>query len=84
MENFSNFIIPLVLTAVLLRILALPIRLGWKLLVNAACGFVCLWLLNWTAGITGVYFPINMVTVAVSGFLGLPGITLLALVQMFL
>ena len=84
MEKFATLIIPAFLLLLLLRIIALPIRWFWKLSINSACGFFCLWLLNSLAGFTGLYFPINAVTVIVAGFLGLPGISALALVQLFL
>ena len=84
MENFAALILPILMLFMLLRIIALPIRWFWKLSINSACGFLCLWLLNSVATFTHVYFPINAVTVVVAGFLGLPGIGVLALVQLFL
>ena len=84
MENILSVLIPLAMVLILLRIMVLPVRLGVKLLLNCVCGFLCLWLLNWISAFTGVYFPINPVTAAVAGFLGLPGIALLAVVQLFL
>ena len=84
MENFAAILIPLLLLGLLLRLLALPIRWFWKIFVNSACGFACLWLLNSVSGFTGIYFPINNVTAIVAGFLGLPGIGLLAILQAFL
>lgn len=84
MENFTALLIPILLLTVLLRFLMLPIKWGWKIFLNSACGFLCLWLLNSVAAFTGVYFPVNYVTAAVAGFLGLPGIAVLALVQLFL
>ena len=84
MENILSVLIPVALVLVLLRILALPIRWSVKLLINGIGGFLCLWLLNWISGFTGVFFPINPITAAIAGFLGLPGIALLAAVQWFL
>lgn len=84
MEDFASILIPLLLVALLLRLMILPIRLGWKLCLNSACGFACLWLLNTVSGFTGLYFPVNWVTAAVAGFLGLPGIGVLALLQFVL
>ena len=80
----TALLIPLILLGILIRVMLLPIRLLWKLLINSGCGFVCLWLLNWISGFTGIAFPINAVTAAVAGFLGLPGIVLLALAQWML
>ena len=84
MENFAAIFITALLIFGLLRLIALPIRWGIKILLNSACGFLCLFLLNTISGFTGIYFPINYVTVVIAGFLGLPGIGALALVQFFL
>ena len=84
MENFLSILIPLVLLVLLLKLLVLPIRWFWKLFVNSGCGFACLWLLNSISGFTGFSFPINSVTALIAGFLGLPGIGLLAVLQMVL
>lgn len=84
MSNFVSILIPLLLLGLLLRVMVLPIRLGWKLLLNGSCGFICLWLLNSISGFTGLYFPINYVTALTAGFLGLPGIVILAVLQKLL
>ena len=84
MENFAALLIPVLLIGIFIRVIILPMSWGMKILVNSFCGFMCLWLLNLIAGFTGIRFPINSVTVAVSGFLGLPGIGLLALLQMII
>ena len=79
MEIFVTLLIPAILALVLFRLLLLPMKFVFKLLIHSACGFLCLWLLNIVSGFTGIYFPINAVTVLAAGFLGLPGIGLLAL-----
>ena len=84
MESFMSILVPLLLLTVLLRLLVLPIRWFWKLFVNSGCGFLCLWLLNSISGFTGMLFPINSVTALIAGFLGLPGIILLAFLQFVL
>lgn len=84
MENFAALFVPALMLCALLRLIALPIRWFWKLTINSACGFLCLWLLNSVATFTNLYFPVNAVTVVVAGFLGLPGIGALALVQLLL
>ena len=80
METFVTLLIPAVLAIVLIRLLLMPLKLGFKIAIHCACGFVCLWLLNSVSGFTGIFFPINAVTVLVSGVLGLPGIAILAVV----
>ena len=84
MENITTLLIPLLLLGVLIRIMSLPIKLSWKILTNSIGGFICLWLLNAIAGFTGATFPINAVTALIAGFLGIPGIILLAVIQMLL
>ena len=84
MENFVSILIPLLLLMLLLKLLVLPIRWFWKVFVNSGCGFLCLWLLNSISAFTGLLFPINAVTALIAGFLGLPGIALLALLQWIL
>ena len=84
MENFAAILIPVLLIFLLLRLIALPLRWFWKLSVNSACGFLCLVLLNSLSGFTGLLFPVNAVTALIAGFLGLPGIAALAVVQLFL
>ena len=84
MDNFAVLLISVFLVFGLLRLIALPIRWGVKILLNSACGFVCLFLLNSISGFTGLYFPINYVTAVIAGFLGLPGIVVLALIQFIL
>ena len=81
MANFVSILVPLLLLFLLLRLIILPIRWFWKLFLNSGCGFLCLWLLNSISGFTGLRFPINAIPAAIAGFLGLPGIGLLAVLQ---
>jgi inhibitor of the pro-sigma K processing machinery len=81
MADFVSLFIPVTLLMFLLRLLVLPIRWGWKLFLNSGCGFACLWLLNSVTAFTGLYFPVNYITAMIVGFLGLPGIGLLAILQ---
>lgn len=82
MENFVALLIPVFLTFTLLRLLLLPLGGIAKFAIHAGCGFLCLWLLNSISGFTGIFFPINAVTVLTAGFLGVPGIGILALLEM--
>ena len=78
MEEFVTLLIPALLAVVLVRLLLLPLRFLWKLGIHSGCGFLCLWLLNTVSAFTGIAFPMNAATVLIAGFLGLPGIGLLA------
>ena len=84
MADFVSSFVPLALLALVLRVMVMPLRWFWKLFLNGICGFICLWLLNSVSGFTGLYFPINYVTALTAGFLGIPGIGLLAILQALL
>lgn len=79
MDNIVTLLIPALLALVLVRAMLLPVRLIIKIGIHSACGFLCLWLLNFSSAFTGIFFPINAVTVLTAGFLGLPGIGLMAI-----
>ena len=81
METYVILLIPALLALVLVRLLFLPMKLAAKLLLHSAAGLLCLGLMNSVAGFTGIFFPINAVTVLIAGFLGLPGMALMALVS---
>ena len=81
MEKFATLLIPALLTLLLARVFIAPIKLALKFLANSACGFLCLWLINTVSGFTGVYLPLNAVTVIIAGTLGLPGMGLIALLE---
>ena len=41
METFVTLLIPAVLAIVLIRLLLMPLKLGFKIAIHCACGFVC-------------------------------------------
>ena len=79
MEKSVMLLVPALLALILVRLLLMPLKLVFKLGIHSACGFLCLWILNTAAPVTGIAFPINGVTVLTAGILGLPGIGFLAL-----
>jgi len=65
----------------LLRVFSAPLKLAVKLLVNTLLGFFALWVVNFTAGVTGVALGVNLWNALVIGILGFPGFLLLLLLQ---
>ena len=61
----------------LLRVFSAPLRL----LVNTLLGFLALWVVQLTAGFTGIALGMNLWNALVVGVLGLPGFVLLLLIQ---
>lgn len=81
MENALSFLILGVLFLGAIRLAAVPLKLLAKISIHGILGMLCLWLLNSAAWLTGLTFPINAVTALLTGYLGLPGIALTALLR---
>jgi len=74
----------LIVIFILIKIVMKPVKLLWKLLFNSALGLVLLILVNYGAAFLNFALPINIITVLVAGFLGIPGILLLICFQLLL
>ena len=61
----------------LLWLSRLPRHMGWRLALGAVCGLGSLLTLNLLSPRTGMLFELNVLTAAVAGGLGLPGVGLL-------
>ena len=69
------------LVIALIRIFQAPLKLAVRLLVNTLLGFLALWAVELTAGVTGIALGLNLWNALVVGVLGVPGFLLLLLVQ---
>ena len=83
MENIIALVVPVLIAVLVIKFLFSQVKLIWKIAVNSVSGFLCLWLLNLASGITGFVFEINFFTALLVGFLGIPGIILLVIGQLF-
>lgn len=70
-----------VLIVLLFKIIKTPLKWAFKLLINAASGFIALIILNFFGGIVGLSLTINFINCIVAGILGLPGVVLLLLLK---
>ena len=66
---------------VVFKIAAAPVRLIFKLLLNALSGFLLLLFANLISGFFDFSVPINLFTCIVSGAFGIPGVALIVLIQ---
>lgn len=55
-----------------------------KFFISALLGFVALGFVNLCSGYTGVLIPVSRFSIAVSGLLSVPGVTLLVLLRVLL
>jgi inhibitor of the pro-sigma K processing machinery len=65
----------------LAKLLFVPLKILWRLVYNALIGGVMLWVLNLVGGYFGLHVPINAITALIAGFLGIPGVILLIILQ---
>ncbi|HHU79474.1 MAG TPA: pro-sigmaK processing inhibitor BofA [Clostridiales bacterium] len=62
-------------------LLLVPLKLLFRFIINGIIGGVVLWLLNLIGGLIGISIAINPVTALMVGFLGIPGLVLILLIQ---
>lgn len=73
-------IVGILLAVILLfKILSIPMKIISKLFINGIAGLIVLFLINLIAGWLSIsmYIPVNITTVLIAGFLGLPGVIFL-------
>lgn len=75
------FIFGLFLLYIIGLLLVIPIKIIGKLIVNGILGGILLLVFNLIGGIFGLNLIINPVTAIVVGFLGIPGVILLLILQ---
>jgi len=77
-------IIAVIALALVIKLLAAPIRLAGKLFINGLVGFVVLFFLNFAGNIFGLSLGINWFNAIVVGAFGAPGVVLLLLLKYLL
>ncbi|NLJ78799.1 MAG: pro-sigmaK processing inhibitor BofA [Tissierellia bacterium] len=84
MSTILAFIFGLFLLYVVGMLLVIPIKLIIRLIINGVIGGIVLLLFNLVGGFIGLSLVINPLTAVITGFLGIPGIILLLLMQKIL
>lgn len=74
----------LVVLYIVAQIFMKPVKLLWKLIINSAIGLLLLLVVNYIGNFFAFKLAINVITVLVAGFLGVPGILLLICFQLLL
>ena len=64
--------------------MVIPLKIVFKLVYNGLIGGVALWLINLIGAGFGFVLPITVWTALIVGFLGLPGVAILAIYFMFI
>lgn len=84
MPTIFSFIIGLILLYIVGILLVIPIKILIKLLINGVIGGVLLFLFNLIGGIFGLSILINPLNAIIVGFLGVPGVILILILQAIL
>lgn len=78
------FLLGLVLLYIVGMLLVIPIKILVKLLLNGIFGGLLLFVFNLVGGLFGLFIAINPLNAIIVGFLGIPGVILLLILQMIL
>lgn len=81
-QLFFAVVFILFLVLVSARIFVRPLRLLVKVLFNSLIGLALLVVFNFFGGMLDFTIPVNIFTILLAGFLGIPGLILLILVQL--
>ena len=79
--GYLSFFIAVLVLFVILKILALPFKIIIKLILNALIGGVVLFLLNLIGSNFGLVLDVNWLSALIVGFLGVPGVIIVLILQ---
>lgn len=82
LSSIIAFALGIVALYVIGLLLVVPIRIIIKLVINGIIGGLTLLLVNLVGGLFGLSIGINPITSLIVGFLGVPGVVLLLIIQM--
>jgi inhibitor of the pro-sigma K processing machinery len=83
-EQIALILVALFAIVLLLRLITAPIRLGYKILINLAAGYALLFLFNLLASLAGFVIDLNLISAALVGLFGLPGLAMLLVMRFIL
>ena len=83
MNNIIYFIIAVLAIFVVGKIFAWPFKILFNLIINGVMGGILLFLINLVGSKFGLVIPINAITALIAGFLGIPGVLFLVILNYF-
>ena len=84
MQTILVYIFAVLGVCLIAKIFSAPIKLIIKLLANALVGGIALIIINWIGGFFGFHIDLNFLSALITGALGIPGIIILLILQMFI
>lgn len=84
MEYVGYFLIAIIALFIVVKLLAWPLKILIKLIINAVLGTILLFLVNLIGVHFGFVIGINLVTSLIAGFFGVPGVIFLIIFKLVL
>ncbi|MCY6372691.1 pro-sigmaK processing inhibitor BofA family protein [Clostridium ganghwense] len=84
MEYIAYFIGAIILLFLMAKLLAWPLKILFKLLINGVLGAVLLLVFNFLGSYLGFSIGINAWTALIAGFFGVPGVIFLIIFKLLL
>ncbi|EPZ37408.1 MULTISPECIES: pro-sigmaK processing inhibitor BofA family protein [Anoxybacillus] len=84
--NETVVIVSIVSLIVILLLIGIPVRLTRLIgegVARLVIGALFIFLINVVGDVSGIHLPINLFTVTVTGFLGIPGVVALIFIQQY-
>ncbi|MBU3146112.1 pro-sigmaK processing inhibitor BofA family protein [Clostridium sp. CF012] len=84
MEVVLYFLVAIVAMVILVKLFSWPLKILGKLILNGALGVLLLLLVNFIGGSMGIeqiIIPINAISALIAGFLGVPGVIFLIILN---
>lgn len=81
LDDLFYFICAAIIVMLVMKIISLPVKLVFKLLINTGCGLAILFVIDVLSIYTGIWIEPTIPAAAIAGILGLPGVGLLLIVQ---
>lgn len=75
MEIIVSFMVGIIVLFVLMKLLALPLKLLWKLVTNSIIGALMLWVVN----LFGLGIQITFFKALIAGIFGIPGVVVIVI-----
>lgn len=85
--NETVVIVSIISLIVIILLIGIPIRFTrWigEGIVRLVIGALFIFLINVVGNVSGIHLPINLFTVMVTGFLGIPGVVALIFIQQYI
>lgn len=85
--NEKVVIVSIISLIVIILLIGIPIRFTrWigEGIVRLVIGALFIFLINVVGNVSGIHLPINLFTVMVTGFLGIPGVVALIFIQQYI